>query len=84
MELQKIISFSLMDIGDEIRKARRALDITQKQLADRVNNKVIDVKLSQREVSLLEKGKGNPTLNKIEAIALVLGKTWVLVDGNND
>lgn len=76
----KILSFSLMEIGEEIRKARRSMDLTQEDLAKLVTNKVTGVKLSQREVSVLEKGVGNPTLNKIEAIATVLGKEWKLID----
>ncbi|MEL4307388.1 helix-turn-helix domain-containing protein [Joostella sp. CR20] len=66
-----------MAIGEEIRRARRAMDLTQKDLATKVSE-TQGVKLSQREVSQLEKGAGNPTLKKLEAIVKVLGKEWVL------
>ena len=79
MENQKIHSFDPMAIGEEIRRCRRAMDITQEELAILVHEKT-GIKLSQREVSFLEKGKGNPTLNKIEAIVRVMGKEWKLKD----
>ena len=69
--------FDPMEIGKEIRQARRVLDITQIELADMVLS-TTGIKLSQREVSMLEQGKGNPTLNKLEAIATTLNKEWVL------
>ena len=69
--------FDPMEIGKEIRQARRVLDITQIELADMVL-KETGIKLSQREVSMLEQGKGNPTLSKLEAIATTLNKEWVL------
>ena len=53
-----IANFNAMEIREEIRKARREMDITQKQLAKLVTDKVKGVKLSQREVSILEKGLG--------------------------
>lgn len=79
MEKAFFYNFDPMEIGEEIRQARRLLDITQQKLADMVSNSGDNVKLSQREVSLLEKGKGNPTLNKLEAIAKVLNKEWKLM-----
>jgi len=72
-----LYNFDPMEIGEEIRQARIILKITQDQLAKRVFNET-EVKLSQREVSLLEKGTGNPTLKKLEAIAKVLNKEWTL------
>ncbi len=77
MEMNIFYNFDPMEIGKEIRQARRVLDITQIELADMVLN-TTGVKLSQREVSMLEQGKGNPTLSKLEAIAKALNKEWVL------
>lgn len=68
-----------MSISKEIRKYRRELDLTQKDLCDSVNSMDNDVLLSQREVSMLEGDKGNPSLNKIEAIAKALKKKWKLI-----
>ncbi len=78
METQKLDIFNLMAIGEEIRRCRRALDLTQKELCEAVKALDGNILLSQREVSMLEKGKGNPTLSKIEAIAKVLSKEWKL------
>ena len=78
MEVKKINSFNPMAIGEEIRRCRRALDMTQKELCNGVLALEGDIKLSQREVSMLEKGTGNPTLNKLEAISKVLSKEWKL------
>lgn len=78
METLKTNSFEPMLIGKEIRKCRRDLDLTQKGLCDAVKALDGDVKLSQREVSMLEKGTGNLSVNKLEAIAKVLDKEWKL------
>ena len=77
MENINLYNFDPMEIGEEIRQARRLLDITQGELCAMVKNQT-EIKLSQREVSLLEQGKGNPTLNKLEAIAKVLNREWKL------
>lgn len=78
MENINLYNFDPMEIGEEIRQARRLLDITQGELCKMVNNLPGEIKLSQREVSMLEQGKGNPTLNKLEAIAKVLNREWKL------
>ncbi len=75
-----MISFSLMDLGKQMRLYRAEHELTQKQLSEKVEAIDGSAKLSQREISNLEKGKGNPTLNKLLAIAEVLGKVLVLQD----
>jgi transcriptional regulator with XRE-family HTH domain len=77
MEKTNFYTFNPMELGEEIRQARIILKITQSDLAKMVKEET-KVNLSQREISLIEKGTGNPTLKKLEAIAKVLNKEWVL------
>lgn len=79
MENDNLFNFDPMEIGEEIRQARIILRLTQTDLAKLVKN-ATDVKLSQREISLIEQGLGNPTLKKLEAISKVLNKEWCLKD----
>ena len=51
-----------------LKSARAALDLTQQDLADRVN-------VSRQTISAIEKGDYNPTINLCIAICKVLGKT---------
>lgn len=84
MDTSIIHNFGAMSIGNEIRRARRSLDITQSDLADMVTkhplNKKEEIKITQKEISALEKGNGNPTMKKLEGIVRVLGKEWKLID----
>jgi len=51
-----------------LKSARAALDLSQQDLADRVN-------VSRQTISAIEKGDYNPTINLCVAICRVLGKT---------
>ena len=51
-----------------LKSARAALDLSQQDLADRVN-------VSRQTISAIEKGDYNPTINLCVAICKVLGKT---------
>lgn len=51
-----------------LKSARAALDLSQQDLADRVN-------VSRQTISAIEKGDYNPTINLCIAICKVLGKT---------
>ena len=51
-----------------LKSARAALDMSQQDLADRVN-------VSRQTISAIEKGDYNPTINLCIAICKVLGKT---------
>jgi len=52
----------------KLKSARAALDMSQQDLADRVN-------VSRQTISAIEKGDYNPTINLCIAICQVLGKT---------
>lgn len=49
-------------LGRQLAAARRTKHLTQKQLAERAG-------IDQADVSEIERGAANPTLNKLEAIA---------------
>jgi len=51
-----------------LKSARAAMDLSQQDLADRVN-------VSRQTISAIEKGDYNPTINLCVAICKVLGKT---------
>jgi len=51
-----------------LKSARAALDMSQQDLADRVN-------VSRQTISAIEKGDYNPTINLCIAICKELGKT---------
>ncbi len=51
-----------------LKSARAALDLSQQDLADRVN-------VSRQTISAIEKGDYNPTINLCVAICKELGKT---------
>ncbi|MBE6758698.1 MAG: helix-turn-helix transcriptional regulator [Ruminococcaceae bacterium] len=51
-----------------LKSARAAMDLSQQDLADRVN-------VSRQTISAIEKGDYNPTINLCVAICRVLGKT---------
>jgi len=51
-----------------LKSARAALDLSQQDLADRVN-------VSRQTISAIEKGDYNPTINLCIAICKELGKT---------
>jgi len=67
-----------MDIGEQIKTERRIQNITQQELCNMIKHRVENVQLLQRELSMIENNKGNPSISKIQAIAQVLGKEWVL------
>ena len=52
----------------KLKAARAALDMTQKELADRVG-------VSRQTLNAIEKGDYNPTLNLCLAICRALGRT---------
>ena len=52
----------------KLKSARAALDLSQQDLADKVN-------VSRQTISAIEKGDYNPTINLCIAICKVLGKT---------
>ena len=64
-------NFTPMSIGKEIRKARRELDLTQKDFAKQCG-------WTQKEQSDYEKDKYTPTKGRLEIIANKLGKEWRL------
>ncbi len=51
-----------------LKSARAAMDLSQQDLADRVN-------VSRQTISAIEKGDYNPTINLCIAICKVLGKS---------
>lgn len=51
-----------------LKSARAALDLSQQELADRVE-------VSRQTINAIEKGDYNPTINLCRAICRVLGKT---------
>jgi transcriptional regulator with XRE-family HTH domain len=53
-------------VGQRISAARKAAGLTQKQLADRMG-------VSQPTVAALERGRGNPTIGQLAAVADALG-----------
>ena len=52
----------------KLKSARAALDLSQQDLADKVN-------VSRQTINAIEKGDYNPTINLCIAICKVLGKT---------
>ena len=52
----------------KLKSARAAMDLSQQQLADRVE-------VSRQTICAIEKGDYNPTINLCIAICKVLGKT---------
>lgn len=54
-----------MTLGEIIRARRKALDLTQAELADRSG-------LSQMSVSLFENGRRNPSLGTLDVLAVHL------------
>lgn len=67
---------AFMPIREEIKRARKAAGLSQKELADLCNK--IGGKIAQNHISEFESGKQNPSLDKIELIAKALGKNWKL------
>jgi transcriptional regulator with XRE-family HTH domain len=64
-------TFTAMAIADEIKRVRKEQRYSQRQLAEICGFK-------QQELSLYEKGKVTPTLERLETIAKALGKEWKL------
>ena len=54
--------------GQVVREVRIEVGISQEELADRAN-------LHRTYISLLERGKRNPSLNVVQALAAALGTT---------
>jgi transcriptional regulator with XRE-family HTH domain len=59
---------SLLPLGEEIRRLRAALEISQEQLADRCG-------FDRTYISMLERGKRNPSLLNLLRLAKGLGTT---------
>lgn len=63
------------EIGQTIQTLRQRANMSQKELAERSN-------LSQAQVSQMEHGKTNPSLEALNSVARALGvPTWVLIAG---
>ena len=58
-------------IGQTIAERRKALKLTQAELADYSN-------VSERTLLSIEKGQGNPTLNQLNKILSILGLKLVI------
>jgi transcriptional regulator with XRE-family HTH domain len=59
-------------LGSLLLRLRRELNMTQKQLEARAG-------VPQSEISRIERGNANPTIDTVEAIASALGATITLV-----
>ena len=59
------------EVGQIIRRRRKALKITQPHLAELAD-------ISVNSLYKLERGEANPTLELIDKIAIVLGLEWKL------
>jgi len=68
---------SLKNLGDEVKKRRKSLHITQGTLAQLSGT-------SLRSLKDLENGFGNPTWNQMEKILKVLGWEFVLRNVNHE
>ena len=51
-----------MNLGENIRKARKAAGVTQKELAERTG-------INQADISKLENGTRNPSINLLKRLA---------------
>ncbi|MEZ7496493.1 helix-turn-helix transcriptional regulator [Leeuwenhoekiella aequorea] len=69
-------TFDAMALRQEIRRARRALDMTQQELADKLVE--AGFKSSQAQIASYENGSVKPSLDKLDAIASALGGEWKL------
>jgi transcriptional regulator with XRE-family HTH domain len=61
------------ELAGELARRRKALGLTQVQLAKRVG-------LQQSEVSRLERGEANPTWSTLQAVLEALGARLAIVD----
>lgn len=66
-----------MAIREELKKARKDQGYTQKTLSDEC--KKHGYPIEQSDISDYERGTGNPSLDRIDALAKVLKKDWKLV-----
>jgi transcriptional regulator with XRE-family HTH domain len=57
-----------VSLGERVRNQRKALSITQQQLANAVN-------ITPQHISLIEQGKGSPSLELLPKLAETLGVT---------
>lgn len=57
-----------MSLGERVRNKRMQLNMTQQQLA-------VAVKITPQHISLIEQGKGSPSLELLPMIAETLGVT---------
>lgn len=65
----------MTSIGERIREARKGLDLTQTQLAERVG-------LTQSAIANFETGGNGPSVGNLKAMALALGvSTDLLIFG---
>jgi len=66
-----------MAVGEEIKKKRDFLGISQKQLSQKAN-------ISQSSIHYIESGQNSPTIETLEKIAIALGITVIdLLVGNS-
>jgi transcriptional regulator with XRE-family HTH domain len=56
----------LLALGQHIRRARKTYRLTQRQLAEMSS-------VTQRTITLLERGQGNPTVGTLQKLAHVFG-----------
>ena len=70
LEVMKELELNAVEyqVVGEIIKARKELNLTQEQLADLVGTK-------QSNISRLESGEYNPTIEFLSKIAIAMGKT---------
>ena len=65
-----------MPIREELFRARREANLSQSGLADLCTK--LGSNFRQKDISNFEKGRQNPSLEKLEVIAKALGKNWKL------
>jgi transcriptional regulator with XRE-family HTH domain len=60
------------DLGDQLREARQKLNISQEELAEKVDK-------SRGSINLYENGKGNPEFRVVAELAAALGKSFTVL-----
>lgn len=67
---------AIVPIREEIKKARKKAKMTQGELAKACQRS--GVPIEQSDISDYERGYKNPSMERIEAIAKALNKSWKL------
>ena len=67
---RNMVTFDHMAIREEIKKAREAKNLSYRKLAK------LCPTISASDISDYEKGKRNPSLNKLEILSKALGGEW--------